>query len=162
MVKFGVFGACFCRFPYVFAVFLAGLWHSAPALTSGMLFRVFFQFGGVRQTMLIVCGVWGSSFASISDQSTPTTVFATPCAYWRVLFFWVELLPLSALKATTTQKIFAFFTFFGQEIASLLQVVAPLFEQGVSHEAVERCRERCLASNRPGIEGPAKPIHIGG
>ncbi len=112
MAKFGVFGACFRRFPYVFAVFLGGLRHSAPALTSGVLFRMFSRFGGVPQTMLVVCGAWGSSFAFILDQNTPTKFFATTCAYWRVLFFFVEILPLSALKATTTQKILAFFTFF--------------------------------------------------
>ena len=112
MAKFDVCGVCFRQFPYVSAVFLAGLRHSAPALTSGVFSRVPFRFGGVPRNMLVVCGACGSSFAFISDQNTPSKIFATTCTYWPVLFFLVEILPLLALKATTTQKILTFFTFF--------------------------------------------------
>ena len=79
MAKFDVCGVCFRQFPYVSAVFLAGLRHSAPALTSGVFSRVPFRFGGVPRNMLVVCGACGSSFAFISDQNTPSKIFATTC-----------------------------------------------------------------------------------
>ena len=162
MVKFGVFGACFCRFPYVFAVFFS--WIMAFCASVDERYVVQGVLSVWRRAPDHVDCVWclGVLFCFHFGSKHPDDNFCDALCVLEGIIFWVELLPLSALKATTTQKIFAFFTFFGQEIASLLQVVAPLFEQGVSHEAVERCRERCLASNRPGIEGPAKPIHIGG
>ena len=92
-------------FPYVFDVFSPHFCHCAPALTSGVLFKVLFRFGGMSQTILFVFRAWEFFFAFIFKKNTPTKNYAMICPYWRVFIFLVKIEHVSVLF-TKSCKIF--------------------------------------------------------